>query len=580
MAIIFSYLFLNNYRSIGKREISFDHRYRFEEATNTVKIIKESDRAFGSYFYGKNIYSTTCLVGKNGEGKTSCIDFLRDSFALIKFNLDSGILSYEKDNNGVVSLPNEELRRYHLDREIRFLVIFKNEDTDYYVTNMDGVQLDEETANYCHAYIPKREEGDIDYRVAYFSMMRLPQGVTEQQRAFIRESEDGKVKGEYFGRTIHDIQTLSEQYMYDFSEESLNGLRERGDRGFNADLLMQMALFYSEKNELLENVLGKDYEGRIELVTVEAGEERINIKALAENTERMNKLVLDVLKEPTAYFWPFSSGQYSRFAFLARLYWFMGGGRHFLDSDRLKNLIARSQIVWGDKNSFKPMEYFLLNSDSVVLLIDEGELYYHPEWQRRFVKDVFDIIGGCDKKVDVQVVFTTSSTFMLSDILREDVVVLSKPNPAMKDYLDEDIQTFGQNIHMLLANRFFMDSTIGERAERLITGLFEMLSEKKEETPDEMRRHVQKEIREMFPVYIDSNEFTDADYDKFVHKLIVSIGEDFYRRQLLGMFEEYKRKTSGQREKEKQVLQILEKMKKDGNIQKEDLQQAMELLGG
>ena len=109
---------------------------------------------------------------------------------------------------------------------------------------------------------------------------------------------------------------------------------------------MQMALFYSEKNELLENVLGKDYEGRIELVTVEAGEERINIKALAENTERMNKLVLDVLKEPTAYFWPFSSGQYSRFAFLARLYWFMGGGRHFLDSDRLKNLIARSQIVW------------------------------------------------------------------------------------------------------------------------------------------------------------------------------------------------------------------------------------------
>ena len=137
-----------------------------------------------------------------------------------------------------------------------------------------------------------------------------------------------------------------------------------------------------------------------------------------------------------------------------------------------------------------------------------------------------------------------------------------------------------QNIHMLLANRFFMDSTIGERAERLITGLFEMLSEKKEETPDEMRRHVQKEIREMFPVYIDSNEFTDADYDKFVHKLIVSIGEDFYRRQLLGMFEEYKRKTSGQREKEKQVLQILEKMKKDGNIQKEDLQQAMELLGG
>ena len=230
------------------------------------------------------------------------------------------------------------------------------------------------------------------------------------------------------------------------------------------------------------------------------------------------------------------------------------------------------------------MKYFSLNSESVILLIDEGELYYHPEWQRRFVKDVFDIISGYKTKVDVQVVFTTSSTFMLSDILREDVVVLSKPNAEMKPYLDEDIQTFGQNIHMLLANRFFMDSTIGQRAERLITGLFEMLADKDGEPADRWRERVKGAIDERFKAYVGAHpkKFeSDAGYDEFVHELIESIGEDFYRRQLLGMFEEYRRKTREPESQEALVRRLLsEKMKTADAAQKASLMQAMELLGG
>ena len=584
MAILFSYLFLNNYRSIGKREISFDHRYRFEEATNTVKIIKESDGAFGSYFYGKDIYSTTCLVGKNGEGKTSCIDFLRDSFALIKFNLDSGRLLYQKDRNGVVDLPEGEIRRYHLDAGMRFLVIFKSGDTDYYVTNMGEVRLDKGASKKCQAYIPKNNEGDIEYRIAYFSMLRLPDGVTAEQRAFIRKRDAESTEEGYYNQKITDIQTLSEQYMYDLSEESLNALRVKKRDGFNADLLMQMAFFENGDSDLLEDILGKDYETRVGLAGVETGDERIDVKALKDNSSTMKMPLLDALKETTAYFWPFSSGQYSRFAFLARLYWFMGGWERFQESDKTKGLRDRSILLWGGRRRFEHMKYFSLNSESVILLIDEGELYYHPEWQRRFVKDVFDIISGYKTKVDVQVVFTTSSTFMLSDILREDVVVLSKPNAEMKPYLDEDIQTFGQNIHMLLANRFFMDSTIGQRAERLITGLFEMLADKDGEPADRWRERVKGAIDERFKAYVGAHpkKFeSDAGYDEFVHELIESIGEDFYRRQLLGMFEEYRRKTREPESQEALVRRLLsEKMKTADAAQKASLMQAMELLGG
>ncbi len=589
MAILFSYLFLDNYRSLEKREICFDHRYKFDETTNTV--MKEDDQkgGFGSYFYGKNIYSATCLVGKNGEGKTSCIDFLRDSFALIKFNLDSGRLFYRESRNGVVDLSEKELRKYHLDAGIRFLVIFKSGDTDYYVTNMDEVRLDKGASNKCRAYNPpKHKEGDIDYRIAYFSMLRLPDGVTAEQRAFIRKREAESTEEGYYNQKITDIQTLSEQYMYDLSEESLNSLRARENDGINADLLMQMAFFDSGKT-VLQDILGANYETRIKLLSVETGGVQPDIQTLKEKPTKMNMLILDALTDPAAYFWPFSSGQYSRFAFLARLYWFMGGDESFLGGDRMETLRARSRILWGGRRSFDHMKYFSLDSDSVVLLIDEGELYYHPEWQRRFVKDVFDIISACKTKVNVQVVFTTSSTFMLSDILREDVVVLSRPNAEQRHYLDEDIQTFGQNIHMLLANRFFMDSTIGERAENLITGLFEMLTEKEDESADKWRERVKETINERFGAYVGAHSEIfkmdaggkKAGYDKFVQNLIESIGEDFYRRQLLGMFEEYKRKTREPESQEELVRRLLlEKMETADAAQKESLMQAIELLGG
>lgn len=31
-------------------------------------------------FYGKEVYSLSCIVGKNGTGKTSIVDFLRETF--------------------------------------------------------------------------------------------------------------------------------------------------------------------------------------------------------------------------------------------------------------------------------------------------------------------------------------------------------------------------------------------------------------------------------------------------------------------------------------------------------------------
>lgn len=599
MSTLFSLLYVENYRSIRNQMISFDHRYECDYASDgsliTIKKKLDKERSFGKFFYGKNIYSVTCLVGKNGEGKTSLVDFLRDSFALLKDDIDSGYspdgVDLYKTETGIVELSGENAGYYHLDADTRFLVIFQENGRDCYLTNIGEERIRWDVRDRCPAYVPAEKE-DVDFRVAYFSMMRFLDGVSEEETAYNREKDEKVKRPEGLGRSFEEILN---RYNIDFSDEKMNRKRKlKGGFGINEDLFMQIAFLKSKSEKTVEEILGEDYKSRIEVYEVDGWRSR-SLKELTGDLEWDERLIDELLNSPHAYFRPFSSGQYSRFAFLARLYWYMGGGEKFWKSSNMKNTLGvfERNYRFESKESIRWLKESQLSSESVVLLIDEGELYYHPEWQRCFVKDVFDIISEYEHYVNVQVVFTTSSTFMLSDILREDVVVLSEPNKQIEPYLDRNIQTFGQNIHMLLANRFFMDSTIGRKSEELITNLFEMLRIEERETPTNVRKRVREKIDRLFAAYINEHktEFgNDAGYDAFIWKLIGSIGEDFYRRQLLGMFEEYKRKIRelnppvvNEKETESRELEavrkLLEKMKADDIMQKEDLQHALELLG-
>lgn len=589
MDILFSLLYVENYRSIDRRGISFDHRYecRFDSDNGCISISRREGEAFGRYFYGKNIYSVTCLVGKNGEGKTTLVNFLRDSFALLKDDIDNGYssdgLALHKDWKGVIELSGERARYYHLDPNTRFLVIFQEGGRDYYLTNIKEQRILWADNSRCLAYVPpKRKEVEsyapervtdtkvtVDFQVAYFSMMRFLDGIEEEERAYGREKDEKVMLGSE--ETLR-FNKILDRHNIDFSEEEMNRKRKKkGDVGINEDLIMQIAFLRSRDDKELQEILGNDYKCRLEVITSFGS--RWQYSELLEESKWDDKLIREFLESPRSHLRPFSSGQYSRFAFLARLHWYLGGSEDFWETPFMKRLIGTFlRRYWADDTaSIEWLKESKINSKSVILLIDESELYYHPEWQRCFVKDVFDIISRYKNRVDVQVVFTTSSTFMLSDILREDVVILSTPKKEQMSYLDGDIQTFGQNIHMLLANRFFMDSTIGKRSEELITDLFEILKVHKVKTEDgkeddekleAMRERIKCNLNKRFQPYIDENKqnfITDAGYDVFLQKLIGSIGEDFYRRQLLGMFEEYRSRLLDVSSLKKEIQELLMK---------------------
>lgn len=113
--------------------------------------------------------------------------------------------------------------------------------------------------------------------------------------------------------------------------------------------------------------------------------------------------------------------------------------------------------------------------DTLLLFMDEADLTFHPEWQRRLVGVLTAYIpqiypASCAK--DIQLILSTHSPLILGDIPCENITYLyakdiqsqdSKPDPAVPG------ETFGQNIHTILKENFFLSKgTVGAFAARKI----------------------------------------------------------------------------------------------------------------
>ena len=110
--------------------------------------------------------------------------------------------------------------------------------------------------------------------------------------------------------------------------------------------------------------------------------------------------------------------------------------------------LSNIESVHDDKNK-KRVAYH-----RVCVILEEIELYYHPELQRQFVRYLLDGLRQVRlpeiKAVSVMIV--THSPFVLSDIPTQNVLPLRNGKTS-----DRMLQSFGANIHDLLDSNFFMD---------------------------------------------------------------------------------------------------------------------------
>lgn len=110
---------------------------------------------------------------------------------------------------------------------------------------------------------------------------------------------------------------------------------------------------------------------------------------------------------------------------------------------------------------------------NVVILLDEIELYHHPEYQRTFLSTLLKQIEELNLTniENIQIILLTHSPFILSDIPSSNVLRLKDGKPV-----ESEEKTFGANIHDLLANDFFLEKGfMGEFAKEQINSVIDSL---------------------------------------------------------------------------------------------------------
>ena len=119
----------------------------------------------------------------------------------------------------------------------------------------------------------------------------------------------------------------------------------------------------------------------------------------------------------------------------------------------LKNLDSVSQ----DRSTSERVAY-----EHVQLVLEEVELYFHPELQREFVCNLLEGIKQAELKHIkwISICIVTHSPFVLSDIPAENVLALKKDGDETSK-----IPCFASNIHDMLKLSFFLkNGTIGDLA--------------------------------------------------------------------------------------------------------------------
>lgn len=145
-----------------------------------------------------------------------------------------------------------------------------------------------------------------------------------------------------------------------------------------------------------------------------------------------------------------------------------------MSSGERQMLYSLSYVLYHIKNiqSVKEDEN-RVGYHNICLIFDEVELYYHPDYQRRFLGMLFDAMKWChiDTNIihSIQILMVTHSPFVLTDMLTQNTLYLKGG-----DIQNVKIQTFAANYYELLNKSFFFDkSAIGTVASNVVSKMIQ-----------------------------------------------------------------------------------------------------------
>ncbi len=185
-----------------------------------------------------------------------------------------------------------------------------------------------------------------------------------------------------------------------------------------------------------------------------------------------------------------------------------------LDFKNFDGTIGYNELSDGEKAIFEVFTqvlYRIIFMNEKTLFLDEPETFFHPNWSKELINLLIKLVDKLELK-DLNIVITTHSPFLLSDLPKENVIFLEKDEKTgncINATNKVDINPFGANIHTLLSHGFFMkDGLMGEFAKEKINEVIK---------------------------YLNNDNDTTISSDKEAQSIVNIIGEPIIKRELQRM---------------------------------------------
>lgn len=150
---------------------------------------------------------------------------------------------------------------------------------------------------------------------------------------------------------------------------------------------------------------------------------------------------------------------------------------------------------------------------NVCMVFDEAELYYHPEFQRKFLTRLMEMLSWCHINTNIirgiNILIATHSPFVLSDVPLSNTLYLDNGRVENKEK-----ETFCGNIHEMLGENFFLEYSIGDVTRKNVEDIIMLYNVRND-------KDAEKENKELFKTERPRFEYVTAHIaDGYLHRTI------------------------------------------------------------
>lgn len=550
-------LVIKQYDEIFKNQIfnfSGEYKVSFDFETNELKIDKNPD--YIENFYGESIYNISPIVGINGVGKSTILNLIGyyhraedqntdiNQFFCIYLDTNGKFYLFDK-NYDLSSIIIKELATDKLD--ISGYSGTPKNDNLIYIMNEDrrpsgryggSSLLDVHLAESPRWYILNGifEAYEVLYsRNLVSSLYKFSFGVNKY--GIPDKYLNGWENREFFSCLILKIIVkicedfelcLSdeeiERYFIDDNYLTLFDKIKKETEEEKKDFINSLVNFLNNLEQIINNYEIKEYSDSMETRIIEIGygeknfDNRIDFEKLYLDYEKLEKNALDL--------------KYYGFRAIDEFYYNMSTG----EANILK---VMSYVKWLQMNS---------SQGTCQLVVDELESGMHLEWSRTLINFLVNYINKINKigGMTFQLIFTTHSPYMLSDIKPGNVIMLEKNQGT--GYSEGKVlqNTFAKNIQEIMKENL-IDNIYGDFALAKIDSMISRLNG--EEVEEGNEEELLKEIHlisepilrnKLLDMYDKKYNTSESSIEKQLQKL--NLNEE-QRQKVRTMIEENTRNT-------------------------------------